>query len=58
MHYRRSAWLTLTLLLLTAPPALYADTHYVSKTGSNTYPYDSWAAATDSILLAIGAAAE
>ena len=46
------------LLILIQPPELLADTHYVSKTGSNTFPYDSWATATDSILLAVDAAAE
>jgi len=46
------------LALLALSPSLLADTHYVSKTGSNTYPYDSWATATDSILLAVDAAAE
>jgi len=44
-------------VLLLSPPVV-ADTHYVSKTGSNTYPYDSWATATDSILLAVDAASE
>jgi len=46
------------LAFLAMPPSLLADTHYVSNTGSNTYPYDSWATATDSILLAVDAAAE
>jgi hypothetical protein len=35
-----------------------AETHYVSHGGSNTPPYDSWATATDSILLAIRSAAD
>jgi hypothetical protein len=33
-----------------------ADTHYVSKTGSDVYPYDSWATAADSIQKGINAA--
>ena len=33
-----------------------ADTHYVSKTGSDTYPYTSWATAADSIQKGINAA--
>jgi hypothetical protein len=46
----------LALPLLTAP--VLADTHYVSKTGSNTYPYDSWASAADTVARAVEAAAE
>jgi parallel beta-helix repeat protein len=34
----------------------WADTHYVSKTGSDKYPYDSWATAADSIQKGINAA--
>ncbi|MCJ7578833.1 MAG: right-handed parallel beta-helix repeat-containing protein [candidate division Zixibacteria bacterium] len=34
----------------------FSDTHYVSKTGSDTYPYTSWAAAADSIQKGINAA--
>jgi parallel beta-helix repeat protein len=33
-----------------------AETHYVSKTGSNEYPYNSWATAADSIQKGINAA--
>jgi len=33
-----------------------ADTHYVSKTGSDVYPYTSWATAADSIQKGIDAA--
>jgi hypothetical protein len=33
-----------------------ADTHYVSKTGNDTYPYTSWATAADSIQKGINAA--
>ena len=32
-----------------------ADTHYVSKTGSDVYPYTSWATAADSIQKGINA---
>jgi len=34
----------------------FADTHYVSKTGLDVYPYDSWATAADSIQKGIDAA--
>jgi len=34
----------------------FGDTHYVSKTGLDVYPYDSWAAAADSIQKGIDAA--
>lgn len=34
----------------------FSDTHYVSKTGSDTYPYTSWATAADSIQKGINAA--
>jgi len=34
----------------------FGDTHYVSKTGSDIYPYDSWATAADSIQKGIDAA--
>jgi parallel beta-helix repeat protein len=34
----------------------WTDTHYVSKTGSDEYPYDSWATAADSIQKGINAA--
>ena len=34
----------------------FADTHYVSKTGSDVYPYTSWATAADSIQKGIDAA--
>jgi hypothetical protein len=35
---------------------LSADTHYVSKTGSDVYPYDSWATAARTIQKGINAA--
>jgi hypothetical protein len=34
----------------------FSNTHYVSKTGSDTYPYTSWETAADSIKKAIDAA--
>jgi len=40
------------------PPSLLADTHYVSKSGLNTYPYDTWATAADTVARAVEAAAE
>jgi hypothetical protein len=45
----------LTLFILLVPLAL-ADYHYASHTGSNEYPYTSWATAADSIQKAIDAA--
>jgi len=38
------------------PLYVFADTHYVSKNGSDTYPYTSWATAADSIQKGINAA--
>jgi hypothetical protein len=45
----------LLVALLTTTPTL-ADTHYVSKTGSNTPPYTSWGTATAIIQQAISVA--
>jgi hypothetical protein len=56
-HRCSAAWLAVFSLLF-GPGTLLATTHYVSHAGSDTYPYDSWATATDSILLAVDAAAE
>ncbi len=42
------------VLFITIP--LYADYHYASHTGSNTYPYTSWETAADSIQHAVNAA--
>jgi len=58
MIRRCSVSLMLTLLILGAPHPLPADTHYVSKTGSRAYPYDSWATAADTVARAVEAAAE
>jgi hypothetical protein len=46
---------TAVTIALAALPAL-ADYHYASHTGSNEYPYTSWATAADSIQKAIDAA--
>jgi hypothetical protein len=40
------------------PTLAQADTHYVSKSGSNTYPYDSWATAADTVARAVEAVGE
>jgi hypothetical protein len=45
-------------LLLCSRISSPADTHYVSKTGSNTYPYDTWATAADTVARAVEAASE
>jgi hypothetical protein len=42
-------------IFLFTPIFALADTHYVSKTGSHTYPYTSWATAADSIQKGINA---
>lgn len=47
---------TITLLLLFLPLYAFADTHYVSPYGNDTYPYTSWATAADSIQKGIDAA--
>jgi hypothetical protein len=44
------------IIFLFVPLFAFADTHYVSKTGSNEYPYNSWATAADSIQKGINAA--
>jgi len=48
--------LGLVLGVILAYGITFADTHYVSKTGSDVYPYDSWATAADSIQKGIDAA--
>jgi hypothetical protein len=47
---------TITVLLLFLPLYAFADTHYVSPYGNDTYPYTSWATAADSIQKGIDAA--
>ena len=52
---RRLFTFLLSIVVLEASIGL-ADTHYVSKTGSDYYPYTSWATAADSIQKGIDAA--
>ena len=47
--------LALLLLILLNSSFVFAVTHYVSKSGSNEYPYTSWATAADSIQKGIDA---
>ena len=44
------------IFLLLSPIYTLAETHYVSKSGSDEYPYTSWATAADSIQKGINAA--
>jgi hypothetical protein len=44
------------ILLLFSYSISFADYHYASHTGSNTYPYSSWETAADSIQKAINSA--
>ncbi|MFH1336896.1 MAG: hypothetical protein ABII96_10305, partial [Candidatus Zixiibacteriota bacterium] len=44
------------IVLLLSPIYALAETHYVSKSGSDEYPYTSWATAADSIQKGINAA--
>jgi parallel beta-helix repeat protein len=46
----------LILIVVLRASTGWADTHYVSKTGSGVYPYTSWATAADSIQKGINAA--
>jgi hypothetical protein len=46
----------MAVVFLTMPLSVFADTHYVSKTGNDTYPYASWETAADSIQKGIDAA--
>jgi hypothetical protein len=46
----------LALIILVIPALSYADYHYASHTGTNTYPYTSWETAADSIGATIEAA--
>jgi len=45
----------ITIVLLLSPINIFAETHYVSKSGSDEYPYTSWATAADSIQKGINA---
>lgn len=44
------------ILIILLAPLAFADYHYASHTGSDEYPYNSWATAADSIQKAIDAA--
>ena len=46
----------IALLLMLIAPLAFADYHYASHSGSNTYPYTSWETAADSIGAAMRAA--
>ncbi len=46
------------IISLMVSVALYGQTRYVSKQGSSTYPYTSWASAADSIQKAVDASNE
>ena len=48
--------IAITIVLLLSPIYIFAETHYVSKSGSDEYPYTSWATAADSIQKGINAA--
>jgi hypothetical protein len=52
---RRVLFFLILLVVLKASTS-WADTHYVSKTGSDVYPYTSWTTAADSIQKGINAA--
>jgi nitrous oxidase accessory protein NosD len=47
--------ITIMCAFLFLPILVFADTHYVSQTGSDTYPYSTWATAADSIQKGIDA---
>jgi len=47
--------LTVTALLFLIVGQISGDTHYVSKVGTNIYPYQSWETAADSISKAMDA---
>jgi hypothetical protein len=46
---RRVLFFLISIVVLKASTTGLANTHYVSKTGSDEYPYTSWATAADSI---------
>jgi hypothetical protein len=52
----RRVFIFLILIVVLKMGIGFADTHYVSKTGSDEYPYASWATAADSIQKGINAA--
>ncbi len=51
----KDAIVTTVALLLLIVGQISGDTHYVSKVGTNTHPYQSWETAADSISKAIDA---
>jgi parallel beta-helix repeat protein len=53
-----SLFLPVSLFVFMAWIPAYPDTHYVSRTGSDTPPYDSWETASLSIQAAIDVASE
>jgi hypothetical protein len=53
---RRVLFFLILIVVLKASTTGWANTHYVSKTGSDVYPYNSWATAADSIQKGINAA--
>jgi len=54
----RSVWLLFVPCFCVAVIPAHGDTHYASKSGSNTPPYTSWETASSSIQSAIDAASE
>ena len=52
------ALFVILFLILSTWSTTSADTHYVSKTGSNTFPYTSWSTAADTVARAVEAAGE
>jgi parallel beta-helix repeat protein len=48
--------ITILCVFLFLPILVFADTHYISKTGSDVSPFTSWATAADSIQKGIDAA--
>jgi hypothetical protein len=46
----------IVMIIIFLTPHSFADYHYASHTGSNTYPYTSWESAADTIQSAIDAA--
>ncbi|MFH1336587.1 MAG: hypothetical protein ABII96_08720 [Candidatus Zixiibacteriota bacterium] len=52
----RRAFLFLIFVIALHARFGFADTHYVSPYGSDTYPYTSWLTAADSIMKAMNAA--
>lgn len=50
--------LVILFVVLSTWSTTSADTHYVSETGSNSFPYTSWATAADTVARAVEAASE